>query len=501
MLVSAHRLLTSLRSELSEFIGEKSAEASHGQSVGAALTLLEVRERGGVAFARTRLEALGRLLASVVTMGSSVSGWPREFEQLRAATINAQTGTGLDDMESTCKRLLSETESLLARVVDSPSIPATLRSTLAVTLGVWEVADRQSMTATRGDGTAASDTSITANKIERYLRNRFNESTLKVTTFQPLPGGFGKQTILLEVAGEAISGSLVLRRDPEERIVENDCHKVRREFPVIRAAFERGFPAPEALWLDTEHDLVPGGDFIVMRRAPGKTGGSVFGSATGPGDDLTRVLADGMARLHTLPPCLELGNLTDSIRRDGWNLPLRESVHGYIREWYEIYLSNAHNPSPTLISIFGWLLANVPNSPGRPVLLHGDIGFHNMLIDEGRLSVLVDWEFAHLGDPAEDLGYVRNSSPGIPWETFMSYYRAAGGPEIDPARLHFFQVWVQARNAAASNLAMGRFEIGAIPDLKLAYTGHFHFLHFIQAACDLIEAGPDGRSTALRQER
>jgi hypothetical protein len=63
--------------------------------------------------------------------------------------------------------------------------------------------------------------------------------------------------------------------------------------------------------------------------------------------------------------------------------------------------------------------------------------------------------------------------------------------------LHFFQVWGHVRNASASNLAMGRLETGAIPDLKLAYTGHYHFPHFIQAACDLIEAGPGGQRPGL----
>lgn len=33
---------------------------------------------------------------------------------------------------------------------------------------------------------------------------------------------------------------------------------------------------------------------------------------------------------------------------------------------------------------------------------------------------------------------------------------------------------------------------GELPDLKLAYTRHYHFPLFIKAAWDLIEAGPDG---------
>jgi aminoglycoside phosphotransferase (APT) family kinase protein len=42
------------------------------------------------------------------------------------------------------------------------------------------------------------------------------------------------------------------------------------------------------------------------------------------------------------------------------------------------------------------------------VLVHGDFGPHNMLFDleaEQPVSGLVDWEFAHFGDPIEDLAW------------------------------------------------------------------------------------------------
>jgi aminoglycoside phosphotransferase (APT) family kinase protein len=332
------------------------------------------------------------------------------------------------------------------------------------------VADRRSLTdraASAGD--AAIDTRVTRERFELYLQARFDEPDLVVTEFRPLAGGFGKQTILLRVTGQKIDGPLVIRRDPGQPTVDNDCHRIRLEYPVIRAAFAHGFPAPDALWLDTEHTLLPGGDFIVMR----------------------------MARLHTLPPLLELGDLTNSIRTDIWRLSLQEATRRYIRDWRDLFLANSHNPSPALMALYGWLLDNVPSAADRPVLLHGDIGFHNMLIDEGRLSALVDWEFAHIGDPAEDMGSIRNVIGDAQWPEVAARYRAAGGPEIDPKRLHFFRVWQHVRNASASNLSMGKFQIGVIPDLKLAYTGHYHFPLFIEAACNLIKAGPEGEVQSI----
>jgi aminoglycoside phosphotransferase len=48
----------------------------------------------------------------------------------------------------------------------------------------------------------------------------------------------------------------------------------------------------------------------------------------------------------------------------------------------------------------------IPELPGAGgVVVHGDFGPQNLLIDDGRISALVDWEFAHLGDPIEDLAW------------------------------------------------------------------------------------------------
>ena len=47
------------------------------------------------------------------------------------------------------------------------------------------------------------------------------------------------------------------------------------------------------------------------------------------------------------------------------------------------------------------------DSAGAPVLVHGDFGPNNVLIDEERMVVtaVVDWEWAHLGAPIEDLAW------------------------------------------------------------------------------------------------
>ena len=46
-------------------------------------------------------------------------------------------------------------------------------------------------------------------------------------------------------------------------------------------------------------------------------------------------------------------------------------------------------------------------SPARAVLVHGDFGPNNVLLDQAgqEITAVLDWEWAHAGDPVEDLAW------------------------------------------------------------------------------------------------
>ena len=52
-----------------------------------------------------------------------------------------------------------------------------------------------------------------------------------------------------------------------------------------------------------------------------------------------------------------------------------------------------------------WLSSNEPSPVDVPSIIHGDLWPANVLMQRGRLSGLVDWKMAGIGDPALDLGY------------------------------------------------------------------------------------------------
>jgi aminoglycoside phosphotransferase (APT) family kinase protein len=493
MLLPTDRLLASLGSEFNRLRGQLTdGEASAVQSIGMALSLLTGREIGDVGVIRSQIDRLHSRLLQLKALVPADSGLWRSLGELQAGLADARQIGNVRAAEGAWRDQLTAFETLAHRVVDEAGLEPALRTRIAVAVNGWEIEDLNSpMTGAAGAAAAAPSTDITAENLTAYLRDRFADPSIAVPMFRSLAGGFGKQTYLFDVTGRDASGSYVLRRDLAEPVIDNDCHRIGFEYALIRAVHHHGFPAPDALWVDTVHTLLPGGDFLVMRRAPGVAGGSVFTAKGAIPRDLVQTLVKIMVRLHALPPMAELAALTESLNAEVWKLPLAQCVRRYIESFRALYDRELHLPSPALTTLFGWLLQNIPPMEGRPVLLHGDIGFHNFLFDDGRLSAVLDWEFGHLGDPAEDLAYACNTlGSAVDVRELTAEYRRAGGAEVSPERIRFFRIWGHVRNACASNLITAKFAAGRVDDLKLAVLPHVYIPQFLGAAIKLLEEQP-----------
>src|SRR5438477_354725 len=66
---------------------------------------------------------------------------------------------------------------------------------------------------------------------------------------------------------------------------------------------------------------------------------------------------------------------------------------------------SADQPYPLLRLTARWLEARAPELH-RPALVHGDFRIGNVMFDERGLTAVLDWELGHIGDPAEDLGWL-----------------------------------------------------------------------------------------------
>jgi aminoglycoside phosphotransferase (APT) family kinase protein len=245
-----------------------------------------------------------------------------------------------------------------------------------------------------------------------------------------LSGGASRETWSFDaVAPDGGRTELVLRRDPPGRPSEPDA--LARESAAIAAAASAGLAAPEVLLVSSD-GAETGAAGMVMRRVAGETiarrilRGEEYAAGRGM---LVRQLAEFAAGLHALEVPLAFP------RPD----PLAQ---------LRLQLESFGRPSEVFELALDWLAAHPP--PGRePVLLHGDFRLGNLVVGPDGLRAVLDWELTHVGNPAEDLGWLcvkawRFGSPlpvaGVGTRAdLLAAYRVAGGADIGPAELRWWE--------------------------------------------------------------
>jgi aminoglycoside phosphotransferase (APT) family kinase protein len=317
---------------------------------------------------------------------------------------------------------------------------------------------------------------VTAERLEAYWRARFpNRPNARVTSLRELSGGFSKTTILFDVADwEDAPASLVMRRDVLGGATETS---VVQEYPVLRAAHKHGLQVPEILFLEEDVAKLDRA-FIIMRKAPGEPAGDLWRPSPACTPETGIDLARTLAKLHALDPA-EFG-----ISLQG--APAQQA-RDYLQSWRDAARRKAVEPDPVLEISLSWVEQNMPPLPARLSYVHADPGFWNILIQDGRLTALLDWELGHLGDPAEDLSYVKPFiEVFMPWQDFLAAYYEAGGRKYSEASGDYFAIWRDVRNAICSAFAANAFATELNPELRMAHCGIVSYRLLLLRAADKI---------------
>jgi len=204
-----------------------------------------------------------------------------------------------------------------------------------------------------------------------------------------------------------------------------------------------------------------GGPFLVVTPMPGGAQGDIF--APPRSQALALQLAEQMALLHRLPtePFAALEVPTEAYTPQ----QLRAGLEGF-----RGINAKLGFPSRTIEIALDWLARHIDQVKGPKAVLHNDLGFHNFLVDGEHLSAILDWELAHIGNPAADLGYVRDwVGQMTSWSRFMEAYHAAGGPEVDAATLDFYTLWCGVRLYCLLLQARAGVAMGMVQDTEITY--------------------------------
>jgi hypothetical protein len=85
----------------------------------------------------------------------------------------------------------------------------------------------------------------------------------------------------------------------------------------------------------------------------------------------------------------------------------------------------------------------LPDVDVEPVLVQGDTGPGNLMYEDGRVTAVIDWELAHLGDPMDDIAWLSWRATQHSWPDFparLREYEAASGIAVEPERVGYYRL-------------------------------------------------------------
>ncbi|HVM68405.1 MAG TPA: phosphotransferase family protein [Gaiellaceae bacterium] len=271
---------------------------------------------------------------------------------------------------------------------------------------------------------------------------------------QLLAGGASKEAWAVDAGGR----ELLVRR-AAGGVIHQGTLTLEQEFEVLRAAHEAGVKAPEPVAYLGE---IEGREAFAMARVRGETIGRRIVKAPPPG--LETALADELATIHAIPP---------------ERLPFLERADPIARFYAE--LDSVGEPHPAIELGLRWVAERLPRDR-PPVVSHGDWRIGNLAVDEHGLVAVLDWEFAHLGDPAEDLcwplvrawrfGADERRLGGVgDAEPYLARYAERTGLEVSPEETVVWEVFGNVKWAIGCLTQSRRHLNGQERSVELAVLG------------------------------
>jgi aminoglycoside phosphotransferase (APT) family kinase protein len=265
----------------------------------------------------------------------------------------------------------------------------------------------------------------------------------------------------------------VLRRDPPGHQIQSSRAE---EFRLLCVAREAGVAVPRVRWCE-EDPAVLGSAFFVMDFVAGETlarrllRDEEYAAARAA---LPEQLAAVLARIHAIAP--DEPRLAFLPRPAAGEAP----AQGELGRYEQLFRAIAPDPHPALELGFRWLGARVP-APSGLAVVHGDFRIGNVLFGPEGLRAVLDWELAHVGDPADDIGWlcVRSwrfgAEPPVGGlcgrERFLTAYARAGGRPVDPEAVRWWETFGNLKWAVMCIMQAKTFLDGAVRSVELASLG------------------------------
>lgn len=286
--------------------------------------------------------------------------------------------------------------------------------------------------------TDLTDPTELAHRLEDLLR-RQGEPEVQVRDVRPISGGYSLLTYGFAATTPVGRRRYVLRIDPPAGASLTHTDRLA-EWELLSGLTATGaVPMPAARAFDDGSIL--GRPGLVLDFVDGPQLGAH--AAAADHEERRRLagqLAETLAAIHRVGP----DAVPSLAAPPSWD----DYVDGLIAAWRQLEANHAER-NPFLRYVACWLEAHKP-PPAPLTLVHGEFQSGNVMIDAKGEMQVIDWEYAHVGDPRIDLGWCQNVAAFAPPDLigldpvgFCSRYCEITGssPEvINPVTVGYFSI-------------------------------------------------------------
>ncbi len=289
-------------------------------------------------------------------------------------------------------------------------------------------------------------------KLTAFLKRSHGAKSVRIDGVRLLTGGASRQTWSFDAVIEHADGrtdtlALIARADQRQSV---GLMTRETEYRLLEAVHAGGVPVPRVHLMG---DDSLGAPFFLMERIEGETIARRIlrdDEYAGAREMMTAQLGEILAAVHRLP--VDEHGLADALTAP---IEGKSPAESELQRIEGTFRSIAPEPHPAFELAVRWLKGHLPAS-GEPTLVHGDYRLGNLIVGPEGVRSVLDWELAHVGDPMEDLAWVcvrswrfgNDDKPvagvGQREELFRAY-EAAGGRKVDPAVVHWWEVFGNLR--------------------------------------------------------
>ena len=299
-----------------------------------------------------------------------------------------------------------------------------------------------------------------SNKFISYYSSLVDKE-ISLLSFERIFGGASRETYKIRIKDQFNNEEkLILRRTQESSLIETSQST---EYLAYSAYQDTSVPVPLMIDINEDQEIL-GAPFMLMQQLDGVAASPFTPNVYSPheqklGEQFWSILGE-IAKKDIADDFINQFDNTESI--PCWKKELDKWV-GVIRE-------DSISVEPILEAGIRKLYGSEPKESEKKSLVHGDYRNGNFLFLEDRITGILDWEMAHIGEPLEDLAWAL--SPIWSWQDqekpayliarqeALSIWEKASGLVIDENDLKWWELFACVKGMAIWISAGNEFKTG-----------------------------------------